>query len=180
MRKKIFLNATQFKFDESYLPILIHGVQGAGASLLTVSLIAQLYSNGSKILFFSGYEMAKDEFISQVENIDSSRITFVKTDREADLIKEIANIKNLDERVILIKNVELLSHEVFTIIEKLSKLVISGNIEKCLFKADLLRFPFKTSILFSPLFDKNLLNLHKYGGYMWGRKEGYIRVNSRT
>ncbi|MDO8269661.1 MAG: hypothetical protein Q7T54_03260, partial [Candidatus Levybacteria bacterium] len=62
----ILLNGNVYHFSESSLPILIHGEDHAGSSLFTISLLADLYIQGSKILFFTGYHFAKDEFIKQV------------------------------------------------------------------------------------------------------------------
>lgn len=74
MVKKILLDNNEINFSETDLPILIHGKEhsGAGASLFTVSLMANLYIQGSKMLFLSGYHMARDELLAQVGDENDS------------------------------------------------------------------------------------------------------------
>lgn len=52
--------------------MLIHGKEGLGASLFTITAVADLYSKGKKVLFLNGYHMARDEFKSQVGDAENS------------------------------------------------------------------------------------------------------------
>ena len=180
MIKKILLNNSELKFTEKDLPILIHGEPGTGSSLFTVSLVSQFYNQGSKILFLSGYQAATDEFKSQVGDIDPDKVEIVQRGREEDFLKVVSSLKDLDERVILIKNVELLSSNAFQAIKDKQKFIISGDIKKCSFKDELINFPFKTTILFSQLENKTLPSLQKYEGYMRGENAGIVKVEVRA
>ncbi len=180
MLKKILLNNQEFTFTENDLPILIHGAHKAGSSLFTVTLISQLYSQGSKILFFSGYEMAKDEFKNQVKEIDANKVEIIKSGEEKDFLETIENVKDVDEQVLLIKNVELLGEKSYAAFKGKTKLIVSGDMEKCSFKEELLSIPYKTVIMFSQLsgYDKVVPHeLQQYEGYMWGNKEGVVKID---
>jgi len=67
MIKKILLNNSEFLFSIDLLPCLIHGRAHEGSSLFTVTLIASLYKQGYKVLFLSGYPMARQELVNQIE-----------------------------------------------------------------------------------------------------------------
>src|SRR3989344_53946 len=134
MVKKILLNNQEFTFTEDDLPILIHGAHKAGSSLLTVTIISQLYMQGSKILFSSGYEMAEDEFKIQVNEFYMNKVEIIKRGYEEDFIRTIDSMKEGDERVLLVKNVERLSEKAFLKFKDKKKLVVSGDLEFCIFK----------------------------------------------
>jgi len=48
----ILLNKEKITFREENLPILIHGEEGSGASLYTISLAVNFISLGSRIIFY--------------------------------------------------------------------------------------------------------------------------------
>lgn len=88
MVKNILLNDNPFDISISDLPCLINGTHGAGSSLFTMTSLANLYSQGYKILCLSAYSMARAEFISQVgETEDIALITTISTQQQ-DLKKE--------------------------------------------------------------------------------------------
>ena len=180
MVKKILLNNQEFTFTEDDLPILIHGAHRAGSSLLTVTIISQLYMQGSKILFSSGYEMAEDEFKIQVNEFYMNKVEIIKRGYEEDFIRTIDSMKEGDERVLLVKNVERLSEKAFLKFKDKKKLVVSGDLEFCIFKDELLQIPFRTVILFSTLYHYDRVipdALGQYEGYMWGNKEGVVKID---
>ncbi len=61
--------ATDFTLSD--LPMLIHGADGNGASLFSITMAANFFRQGFKILFMSGYHMARDEFREQTIVEDS-------------------------------------------------------------------------------------------------------------
>ena len=63
--KQILLDGQTISLTKDNLPMLIQGADGNGASLFSVSVIANLYAQGAKLLFLCGYHMARDEFIEQ-------------------------------------------------------------------------------------------------------------------
>lgn len=155
MVTRIFLNNQEFTFTEKDLPILIHGIDKAGSSLFTISLIAQFARNGSKILFFSRYDMAKEEFREQMRDGDLGNVISVKTGEEEDLLTTLKQTPDIQERVILLKNIDALRPDIFPAIKACHKLVISGDIDRCSFGDELRTIPFKTIIQFSPLRDSD-------------------------
>ena len=126
--------------------------------------------------------MAKDEFRAQVEDIDTDKVEIIKRGDEYDFLKTIENIKDIDERVLLIKNVELLGEKAHLKFKDKTKLVISGDIEKCSFKEELLNIPYRTIILFSDLSNYSKVipyELQQYEGYIWGSKKGVVKIDVR-
>lgn len=194
--KNILLNNQQYHFSLNQLPIFIHGSATTGSSLFTISLVADLYRQGNKILFTSGYHMARDEFISQTEGkaetvlieditqIDTNtdaEVIFVKRETPEAFMKLINRLKDIDERIILIKNFELFDKEVFESIKDKHSFILSGDIDNCAYKEEVLKTKFITEILFSqPTVDigKILPRLEKYQGYMWGNEDtGVTRLS---
>ncbi len=49
----------------SDLPMIIHGADGNGASLFSITMAANFFKQGFNILLMSGYQMARDEFCEQ-------------------------------------------------------------------------------------------------------------------
>jgi len=163
---RFLLEGNEFHFAENDLPILIHGAEHAGSSLFTISLLADLYTQGSKILFFTGYHMAKDEFIKQVGEPQDDRIIFVKGTEPFEFIRYVKELEDINERVILIKNIDLFDQSIFDAIFEKDKLVISGDIEKVPYKERLLAKEFNTKILFSPASFEQIPELQRWNGYL--------------
>lgn len=155
-------------FTENDLPILIHGADHAGSSLFTISLITDLYSQGSKILFFTGYHVAKDEFIKQVGEPQDDRVIFVKGTEPLEFLRNVKELEDINERVILIKNIDLFDQSILDAVIDKNKLVISGDIEKVHYIEHLLAKKFKTKILFSPASFEKIPELQQWNGYLIG------------
>ena len=68
MIKKMLFNERELHFAKSDLPLLIHGDDGYGASLFSVSIMADLYAQGANIVFLCGYDMARDQFVLQTQS----------------------------------------------------------------------------------------------------------------
>ena len=167
----ILLNGHEFHFSKGNLPILIHGEDHAGASLFTVSLVADLYAQGSKILFLSGYPMAKDEFIKQVGEIKDDQVIFLGGNESLNFLKKVQDLEDIGERVILIKNIDLFEQEVFESVINKDKVIISGDIEKVAYRNRLFEKNFRTKIFFSPASFAQIPDLQKWEGYLNGQKE---------
>jgi len=165
---EILLNGSKFDCTEKILPVLIHGEEKAGASLFTVSLAANLFTNGSKLLFLTGYKMAKDEFFKQTNSTENDRIIFCLKDEVEKFTNYVNTLSDINERVIIIKNVDLFDEKIFDLISDHKKIIISGNINKCTFKDKILNKLFETKVLFSKLENLEIPNLQKYQGFMTG------------
>jgi len=162
MLKKIFLDHKEFHFTQSALPILIHGKEHTGTSLFTVSFLADLYSQGSKIVALTGFPMAQVEFESQIESNEKAQF-FTKENEEL-FITNIQTNSDMNDRVILIKNIELFNEEIFDAVKDFSNVIISGDLNNCSFKEKILQKSFNTKIYFSQL-NEVLPELHEYEGY---------------
>jgi hypothetical protein len=190
MLKKLLLNKKEFHVTVEDLPILIHGKNMTGSSLFTVSLVADLYNQGSKIFFLSGYHMARDEFLEQTNNlcngifltsntetipeVQKKRIIFIRKEDPDWFIKVVQVLSDIEERVILVKNIDLFPEEVFDAVVNKSKLIISGDIDKCSYRDKLISKSYSTKILFSkPKVDLGvtLPFLKQYEGYLSSKNE---------
>lgn len=173
----ILLNRNVYHFSEDSCPILIHGEDHAGSSLFTVSLLADLYQQGSKILFLSGYPMARDEFVKQVGEYQNDNVIFIKGTEHFDFLKSVKELGDIDDRVILIKNIDLFTQEIFDSVSSKNKVIISGNIDKVPYKDHILQKVYKTKIFFSPASFEQVPDLQKWDGYLIGQnKKGTVSL----
>ena len=158
--KKITVNSKEFSFSGSNLPVLIHGEDRSGASLYTITLLANLYKAGMEVIVLCGYSMAKEEFEKQVGNGG----TFYTKEKEMEFLME--DLNDRENRVICIKNVEMFSEGTISTILGNKNIIISGDLNKCPFKNNILGKPFATKILFSKLSDTSIPELKKYEGFV--------------
>ncbi len=196
MADKIFLNKQTLNFTEDDLPCLITYADKTGGSHFSITLVVNLFLNGSKVLFLTAYPMAKDNFLQQVGK-DHSKVTFVTSVEELEkaknnqvIILESGNellfneaikiLPDLKERVILIKNMEVFSKAVFDICLNMEKVILSGNIDMCADKERLSKKDFRTIIAFTkpeislPI---EVPVLEKYTGFLLGSgKIGVVAV----
>ncbi len=163
---EILLDGKKFNFQETDLPLLIHGEDKAGGSLFTISTIANLFKNGSKLLCLTGYRMARDEFYKQINSLQDSNAVFYSQEQVEDFAKDIKTLPDIGERVVLIKNIDLLSEEIFNLVSTKQKCIISGDINRCVFKDKILNKMFKTKVLFSKLEGMGMPDLQRYQGLM--------------
>lgn len=150
-------------FDTASLPILIHGKEGSGASLYTITVAANWYVQGSNLLFLCGYPMAEQEFNQQVASLHPNARFYIqeKLSEFSSGMKTVAN-----NTLVVIKNIELFDLDVFHLVHKHQKLIISGDIEETSFKKDLLFHPFASKVYFSELDGVELPVIPKYSGYV--------------
>ncbi len=172
----ILLNNNQFTFTATNLPLLIHGKDKAGASLFTVTVAADLFSQGYKMLILSGYHMARDEFYQQVKGLPFQENILFYTKEESNLFLGALDQPDIQERIIIIKNIELFPEEIVDRILLFSKIIISGDINQCTFKDKVLKQNYQSKVLFSQLGNNPLPDLEKYQGYLESDKEGVVIV----
>jgi hypothetical protein len=165
------------------LPMLIHGVEGSGASLLSITISAMLHKKGNKLVIFTAYPMAREEFMSQIEDDDSGvfflkdRANIVTASQHQTVIVESGNIdlfkkflseSDLSDRIIFIKNIETIHDpEVLGILSRIL-LILSGDINLSVFKENIINTSFKTEILLSPLSNStsDFSRLPKYQAFL--------------
>ena len=200
MSDKILLNKEITHFSEKDLPCLITYTEKTGGSHFSITMVADLFLSGSKILFLTAYPMAKENFLEQIV-VDHSKIAFVSSTQELEkakntqviilesgnetlFIEVIKLLDDLNERVILIKNMEVFSMSVFDSCIDITKIVLSGNIDTCIAKEKIMKIDFKTIIAFSkpeislPI---EVPVLEKYVGYLSSNnKKGLVEIKKNV
>ncbi len=194
MADTILLNNEAYHISEDDLPCLIHYAPKAGGSHFSVAMVADLFLRGSKILFLTAYPMAKDNFLQQIKG-EESKTAFItnasqlNTDAQAIILESgneklflqaVEKLDDLNERVVLVKNIEVFSDAVFESCLKLQKIILSGNLDECSMKKQISEKQYKTTVVFSksetPL-KVEPPELEKYKGYLWSDgKEGLVSV----
>lgn len=191
---KILLNNNEFHFSKQDLPCLVHYTHGTGGSYFSVTIIADLFLSGNKVLFLTAYPMAKDNFLQQISGHEDNVLITTKkehlnTDKQAILIESgnenlfleaLNNLQDINERIIFIKNFEGFDDKIILEASQRPKLIISGDIDLSPIKNELLKINYKTIIRFSKS-NSNLKpicpDLEKYTGYFWqNNKNGLIKT----
>lgn len=203
MTNTITLDNKNFEFNESFLPCIVTGACKSGASYFSVSLIANLIKNGSKIIFFTAFPMAKEELFNQIGDSQTFEVTgksdinkipqdktIVVKSGDKELWEEvIRNIKNLEEYIIFVKNIEEYDNSILDILGKKEKVLLSGSLDDCSFKDELSKKIWKSKIIFTlPNVDLQVQipNLEKYESFLIGKNlKGILRIkkneqNSRS
>ncbi len=162
--KKILLDGNEVKtLAPENLPMLIHGREGSGASLYTICLAAKWFSQGYKVLFLCGYPMAEQEFRQQV-GIEHTSAKFYTQDKVNEFFEGLRDVTS--DTIVIVKNIELFDIKLFDAIRDVGNLIISGEIDKSVFKEQLLSKKFVTEVYFSPLNGKEVLQLERFQGYV--------------
>lgn len=186
MRWTPLLDNQPYSFTSEDLPALIHGEQGSGASLFTITLLSELYRQGEPMLFLSEGDAAKNELLeqidnpdmislsdqAQVENAQEHQIIHVTKEHELLLPHLLENLPDKMERVVLIKNMEVFSSDTIALFYRHPLVIFSGDLNKSPDKESLLQLKFNAKFFFSPLYDDLRLTLpplEKYQGYFLGR-----------
>jgi len=177
----ILIDNKKVNFAEDDFPMLIHGAEKTGASFFSVSLLANLLNDGHKVLFFSSYQIAKDDFKKQAHS-EKDKVIMIDSGEEQDFIDTINNTTYSSERIVLIKNMDNYSPKLFNVVKNLKLVIFSGDLDKCKFAGDLINKTFASKILFSssekyPQY--NLAGLPKYCGKIISDKySGVIRLDT--
>jgi hypothetical protein len=166
----ILIDNKRVNFSKTDFPMLIHGAEKTGTSFFSICLLAELLKKGMKVALFSAYPMAKEEFRKQIVGYESKAIIIDSGD-EGTLIEALQDITDLNERVVLIKNIEHYSLNLFKAVKDLRLIIFSGDLDKCDFVDSLMTLSFSSQILFSsskkyPQHD--LTSLPKYRGKIIG------------
>jgi hypothetical protein len=176
----IFINDEIVNFSKEDFPVLINGADKRGASFFSIVLLANLFKNGHKILLFSAYPPAKEEFRKQLGDLINGNALIVELGDEDNFISEIDNIIDLPERIILFKNIENYSTKLFDKLKNQKLIIFSGDVDKCEFGEHLAGKSFNTKIFFSysdKIKIENKVDLPKYSGYIESSKyNGLIKL----
>lgn len=196
MAYKILLNKEEFHFNEDCLPCLVHYKEKMGGSQFTVTLVADLFLRGSKILFLTAYPYAKDNFFEQTKGTESKIFLAEKKEDlvgaekhqaiilksgDGDLFMEaLQTLEDINDRVVLVKNFEVFEKNILDSSMLLKKIILSGDIDKSMAKKEICDKLYKTTILFSnpeTALPFKAPELSKYTGYLkTANKEGLVQL----
>lgn len=184
MADKILLNGEFWNPKEGNLPCLITYAEKSGGSHFSIVLLANLFLSGSKVLLFTAFPMAKDNFIGQIkgggqsvsivtneDEINSnSQVIIVESGNQELFLKVIESLDDIDSRVVLVKNIELFNSYTVEACLKLEKVIISGDIDLCASNKKIMDKQFNTIVIFSnpkTTLPFDVPELEKYKGYIW-------------
>lgn len=197
--KNILLNEKAFDFQENNLPLLINGKEGSGASFFSILTVCNLLKHDHKVLFFSAFDMAKNEtaeqlkadgytgqifFLNKPDQIKQAldyELIIVDSGNIALFKKIISNLNDTSERIIFIKNIEsLLPDEILPKISKNKKIILSGDIDLSPISTKVLEKNYATIISFSKtnLLDINCSNLGQYEAMATGSITGKMKLSN--
>lgn len=130
----------------------------------------------------TAYHMARDKFLSMVdgnvkevglvddidqyENHYSERQAIILKPGDEKLLQEVwPLLRDRDERIIILKNIEGFSAETFQLVKDHPKLILSGDVDKSPALELIKNIPFSSKIFFSPsVLVDDLPTLEKYHG----------------
>ena len=196
MAYKILLNDEEFHFGEDGLPCLVHYKEKQGGSQFTVTLVADLFLQGSKILFRTAYPYAKDNLIEQTNGMEY-KIFFAENKEDligaekyqaislkrgdGDLFLEaLQTLGDIKDRVVLVKNFEVFKKNILDSSIMHEKIILSGDIDKSMAKKHRSDKLCGSASLFSTparFFPFKVPELGKYTGYLkTADKEGLVQL----
>ncbi len=178
---KMIINNEIIKFDHEDFPMLISGAPGEGSSFFSIKIMVDLFKHGEKVLLFSAYDQAKELFKEEVGNLINEKILIIESGNDDLFIKQLEEISDISERIILFKNIDNYDRKLFEVLKDNKLVIFSGDLNRCIFKDELLKKEFKTKIFFSypeDLVPKNKLDLPKYSAHIISDKyDGVISVS---
>lgn len=145
----ILIDNKEADFREISFPILIHGAEKTGTSFFSICLLANLVRSGMQALIFSAYPAAKEEFRKQIIGYEDNCI-IIDSGEEQVFIEALKNIRDLDDRVVLIKNIDKYTVDLFNAVSNLKLVIFSGDLDNCEFANNLVSKNISSKILFSP------------------------------
>ncbi len=174
---KILINDKEVIFNKEDFPMLINGAGKSGASFFSLSLLVNLFENGEKVLLFSAFDPAKEEFRKQLGGSINENAIVIESGDEENFINELDKVSDLPERIVLCKNIEHYSPNLFNKLKDQELIIFSGDIDKCEFGGKLAIKDFKTKIFFSypeKLKIENKIELPKYKGLIISQKDNGV------
>jgi hypothetical protein len=130
---------------------------------MSISLVADMFLRGEKILLITAFPPGKANFLEQIKgseekisyitNIDQlesmAQAIILESGNEKLLIEAINTLPDIGERIIFIKNIETFSIEVFKKLFGYQKTILSGDIDRCVDKEMTINNKFASIIAFS-------------------------------
>jgi len=176
------------------VPCLITYRDKSGGSQLSISLIADMFMRGEKVLFITAFPPGKENFFEQTKSREEKisyieKITDLNPSAQA-IVLESGNerlfldcfekLPDIKERIIFVKNIETFSAELFKKLLGRENIIMSGDIDRCTDKELVIGNEFATIIAFSqpetPL-PITVPTLQKYSALFHGQdRDGIIRL----
>ncbi len=176
-------------------PFLVHGTVKSGSSFFTIALTADLIRHGQKVVCICarGEEL---RLLQKELNIDKSESTFSEVTSSAadtlenmqlvslfkrkgvDVITSLRALKDWSERVVVINNVEdVLTTELWEILQTHTHYVLSGDFEKLPFEIDQQILPLQIFFSASPVhWRKQRSKLPSYIGEGYRGSEHFLTI----
>ncbi len=176
----ILVNNEIVNFKQEDFPVLISGADKSGTSFFSICLMVELFKCGEKIVVFTAFPEAKEEFKKQLGDSINENALIIASGSEELFLEEINGIEDFDERIVLVKNIENYSQKLFNRLKNKNLIIYSGDMDKCQFGDDLAKKDFITKIFFSysekTIIDKKI-ELPKYNGLIISEKyNGLIHI----
>ncbi len=167
-------------FSVNDLPMLIHGKEHTGSSLFSITMAVHLHSQGNKLLIFTAYPMAKEEFLEQVGhnssvfylenfgdliNAQEYQTIIIKSGDVGLCANVITNLNDIDSRILFIKNVDImLNDEIIKNLKINNNIMLSGDVDLSIYPDFIKNINYQTKIYFSEasLIIEDLFPLEKY------------------
>lgn len=193
MPNKITLDNKPFNLTDSFLPCIITWADKSWASFFSICLISNLIQQWFKTIFFTAFPMAKEKLLKQIwnekfyeinkksdlNNLPSDKSIIVKSWNQKLFLQTIQNIKNLDEYIIFIKNIEEYDESVLDWIPESQKIILSWNLDNCRFEDIIINKKLESKIIFTvpKNSDIKIPKLEKYESYLISKKiSGILRL----
>ena len=173
-------------FSSVDFPLMVHGRDKSGASLFSIVLAAGLHMKGEKMLIYTAYPMAGEEFRKQIgektdrlyvtsnhgeaETASKNQTIIIEPGNTALFQEYLSSLPDISERYILIKNIETIEDGIFdqTFFQH-PKLFISGDVSKTTYLSEIMKVAWPTQVLFSEIVEGSenyVAELPKYHAMM--------------
>ncbi len=152
-------------FSEKNLPALIHYKCKEWWSHYSMVLIENLALQWSKVLLVTWYPQAKEQFYQEtkkiakniivantIEDIKKHRdkqVIVIHDDDEKLCLEAIKSLDDIHERIIFIKNIDIFHKRLLNTCLKYDKVILSGELDDCLAKENILKKKYNSILLFS-------------------------------
>lgn len=182
-------------FNEENLPALIHYKCKEWGSYYSMILIANLALQWSKAIILTWYPEAKKQFYMDTKKIaknilviknmkdliknQEKQIIIINNDDEKLFLEAIKYLKDIRERIIFIKNIDIFNKRLLNESIKYNKLILSWEIDACSAKEKILKKKFNSILLFSQPKIKlpyKFVPITPFTWYIWSKnKKWYIQ-----
>jgi hypothetical protein len=176
------------------LPALIHYKPKEWGSNYSMVLIENLVLRWSKALIFTWFPEAKTQYfrettrikeetailetIADIETYKDKQVLIIHDDDQSLCQEAIKRLTDINDRIIFIKNIDIVHEELIQECLNHSKIILSGNLDECWSKDSIGKNIFTTVILFSQPeieLSQTFIPLKPYTGQIRSKNtEGYV------